>query len=209
MDILNGSISTRRLTDISTRPASILRYLLFLAVPLLYHTEGRSQNTNSLLLSCLVSEFRPDTTYHNQHSVRFVPLRRDSLFLNEEVHASNYERMSKREFERLMEKYQYEDFRSYYFRFMSRGVANGLVFQDFQYRTDNTGDIKLTYVRYLIPNVASPYVKQSVISIAYSAYIPRVWEAGEKWNASLDHFKEKIARIEELFSDCRMREGAE
>jgi hypothetical protein len=165
--------------------------------------QGKCQTPTELIMNCLLSEFQPDSSYHNQHSIRYTPRLQDNLFLREEVHVSNFEKMSRAEFERRLEGYQYDEFRSYYFKVMSRGVSNQSIFQDYEYRTDNAVDIKFTYIRYLFPNVANVRDRFTVISIAYSAYIPRVWDAQEKWSGSLEHFKEKILKIEELFNDCR------
>ena len=160
-------------------------------------------------MTCLTSEFQPDSSYSKPNSIRYTPRHPDSMFLTEELHVVNFELMSRVEFERRLEMYKYEEFRSYHLKVMSRGVANHAIYQDFQYRTDNAVNIKLTYIRYLFPNVANFRDRFKVVTIAYSAFIPLVWDAGEKWNGSLDHFKAKIQRLEELFNDCRSPAGAE
>jgi len=181
----------------------ILRPLVTAAICMYCGPPGKCQTPTELIMNCLFSEFQPDSSYHNPHSIRYTPRIQDSLFLFQELHVSNFEQLSRAELERRFERYQYDEFSSYYFKVMSRGVANHSIFQDYQYRTDNAVNIKLTYIRYLFPNVTNTRVPFKVITIAYSAYIPRVWEAQDKWNNSLDHFKQKILKIEELFNDCR------
>jgi hypothetical protein len=86
---------------------------------------------------------------------------------------------------------------------MGRGVANHNIYQDYQYRTDNAVNLKLTYVRYLYPNDMNLRNEYHLRTVSYNVYIPRTWEAGDKWNSSIAHFKEKISRIEELLNDCK------
>jgi len=177
-------------------------FSLFTALCVGHAQHASSQPPRELIMDCLSSEFRPDSSYSKPNSIKYSPRKTDSMFLFEELHVVNYEQISRVEFERRLESYKSNEVKSYYLKVMSRGIANHSIFQDYQYRTENVDNIKLTYIRYLFPNAPNYRNRYKVISIAYSAYTPLTWEEDEKWSRSLEHFKKKILRIEEIFNDC-------
>jgi hypothetical protein len=175
-------------------------FLFTVIFNVLINSLSYSQTFAELNGSALFSDFKLDTTYKNPLGSKFIPKKRDSLFLYEYILLTKSEKTwTQKQYSNLINEYSKRIFIDYTEK-LSNGTVSSDDFQDFIFERDDELNIYLTYERLLHRNF---YKKRNQIYyLEYVATWPKGWLGRQKWEYSEQHFIEKIKEIKLLFNTC-------
>lgn len=147
--------------------------------------------------------FEIDTTFKEVNSWRFLPIKKDSLFLYEEIIITKSSKdITRKKFDKIMRKKQTKynnDMGMYFYESLNTGNSNHNIFFDCIFFYSLSSRIDMIYNRNLYSNIWKK--ENPFYSIEYHVTIPRN-SFNKKWNLSEKHFLEKYKDIKLMSNKC-------
>lgn len=156
--------------------------------------------------SCYNENFILDKYYEKDKQWKYLPIKKDSLFLEEIITITISD-------ERIKDKNSEKHFNNslqklgkisniYYTEFLGKGTLYNNQF--YEYIFYNKFNIfELNYVRDYYVRTGN---RTNVYTFNYVAKIPINWNTHDKWNFSIQHYLKKIGNIKQIFNRCRIFE---